>query len=98
MDPAAKTLMKYMLDISEKAYHTGWVDHLEYVLWYAVVNGPMAYGHYQITEEDISTLRKLSYSCEGWIYFNESIGESWVPINEWQDIFTKNVEFVRLRC
>ncbi len=97
MDPDAIALREYMSDISGKAYCAGWVEHLEYALWWAIVNGPMKYGRYEITQNDIETLRKLCRRCEGWIYFDDDKGgESWTSLADWQDRFNRNVELVKM--
>jgi hypothetical protein len=41
---AAEHLLRLMREISERAYHAGWMRDLEFDLWDATVNGPRRYG------------------------------------------------------
>ena len=50
MNVAAKELSSYMSDLSEEAYHAGWMMNLEYDLWQAVIEGPRSYGQMLIDE------------------------------------------------
>ncbi len=96
MSPEAKQLMTYMSEPSERAYSAGWMEHLEYVLWHAIINGPMRYGRLEITSGEIDELQRLRHACGGWIYFDDTSGETWLPIQEWQDLFTTNIDLVQL--
>ncbi len=96
MTPAAKELLEFMTCIATAAYPSGRQQHLEFALWYTVVNGPMSYGQYEITEPDIARLRELSYACDGWIVCRDGASPEWVPLREWQDIFSRHIDLVNL--
>ena len=49
-----------MSEISQHAYGDPWIQHLEFVLWYAIVNGPMSYGRRGIMATDIERLREAT--------------------------------------
>lgn len=74
-----------MSDISEEAYTAGWMSNLEYALWGAVLNGPVKYGRYFISQDDINTLIKLSNEFNCWIYFDHDTLETAIPITEWRE-------------
>jgi len=88
LDDNAQKLADYISSLSLKAYHQDWIQHVEFVLWHAIVQGPIRYGHLDITAEHIKQLRFLSDQCEGWIFYHRSDGLRWVPLFEWQDIYT----------
>jgi hypothetical protein len=39
LEPEAHELAQYMSDLSEDAWHAGWMDGIEFALWDAVING-----------------------------------------------------------
>ena len=84
MSPEAKALMDYMSELSERAYCAGWMQGLEYALWQALLKGRLKYGHLQITQKHVGKLKELSERCEGWIVWDETGEEQWVPIGRWQ--------------
>jgi hypothetical protein len=88
-----KQLADYMSDLSERSYCAGWMIDLEYVLWDAVVDAPRNYGFPAITNEHIDQLKELSDSCGGWIKFDDDKGESFIPMDEWLQIYgaTRNL-------
>ena len=49
MNSDATELMRYMSELSERAYCAGWMEGLEYTLWKAVLEGRLKYGRLQIT-------------------------------------------------
>lgn len=94
MDKNAQALSDYMNMLAAQAYAGGRLQHLEYVLWHALVTGPLQYGRLAITEQHIRELRDLSYQCEGWIVFDEGGGGAWEPLAGWQDMYTRKVDRV----
>jgi len=84
MNSKQKQLAEYMSGKSEEAYYAGWMKGLEYALWEAVLEGPKNYGRLQIQEEHIHELKKLSDACDGWVYFDDSTEETFIPLAEWQ--------------
>ncbi len=95
-DPNVLALRESMIAISLRAFAVDWVDHLEYVLWHMVVNGPMRYGRTFVTQSDIDNLRQLSHRCDCWIYVDRYRGEQCVSLIEWQDVYTHNIDLVTL--
>ena len=78
-------LMTVMSDISERCYYAGWMQHLEYHLWYAVLNGPIRYGQDNITQSDIDILKDLATSCQSWIVFEEH--EIAIGLDQWKKLY-----------
>lgn len=91
MSPEAAQLAQYMSDLSEEAYCAGWMQDLEYDLWTAVVRGSRPYGRLQISDEQIAHLGRLSAECSGWIYFDDTTGETWIPLNRWRSKYEERV-------
>ena len=87
---ASRELADYMSEISEEAYSAGWMDGLEYALWYAVQNGPTNYGRLVISEAHIQKLSHLSSVAKGWVYWHEENVESYIAIQEWVSMFEKD--------
>ncbi|MEJ2130691.1 MAG: hypothetical protein P8Y95_03500 [Gammaproteobacteria bacterium] len=84
----AHELWDYMSLLCEEAYNVSWIQHLEYALWYAVINGPMQYGRMKITERHIAHLKRLSTACAGWIAFDRT----WVRTDEWERMYRDNLD------
>lgn len=78
------TLADYMSTLSELAYYAGWMENLEHALWRAVEVGPFRYGHLDLKAEHIETLKQLSASCGGWIFFDDNTEETFIPIEQWR--------------
>ena len=85
-------LADLMSCISEEAYCADWMANLEYVLWDATLNGGRKYGRYFITQKDIDQLIALCEITNSWIYFDESGGETAIPVNQWQEKFKRDVK------
>ena len=84
LSPAAIDLRLAMSAISEDCYCAGWLISLEYQLWSAVMNGPVAAGCWNVTQSDIDRLRLLARRCGGWIVWDETqLNEAWLPIENW---------------
>ena len=96
MNRAARRLRAYMSSLCRRAYGEGWLDHLEFALWHAVVSGPMRYGQLQIDAATIAELRVLSDECGGWINVVAPGEERCVPLPEWQDLYANNVDLVSM--
>lgn len=82
-----RALAEFMSSISEAAFSAEWMENLEHVLWRAVLNGPLKYGHHEVNKEQIQKLNELSAACGGWIYFDESDEETFVGIGAWRKTF-----------
>ena len=87
MSAAAKELMNYMRELSEEAYHAGWMLNLEYDLWKAVLEGPCGYGQTIIGQKHIESLKELSKQCGGWIIFDEEQEEAFIPMEQWLRLY-----------
>ena len=88
-DAAARRLLELMGELSERAYHAGWMQDLEFDLWDAVANGPRACGVLEVDAAAIDDLAKLSSATGGWWYWDETSDEPrFVRADEWQRIYT----------
>jgi hypothetical protein len=96
LDANARDLRDFMSELCQRAYGAGWIQHLEFALWHAVVNGPMTYGRLEIAEPHIAELRRLSDLSGGWVYVDDELGERSIPLEEWQDVFSRNIDIVRM--
>ena len=83
LTPQQRDLAVYMSELSEQAFSAGWMDGLEQALWRAVVSGPFRYGHLTLTIAHVEKLRALSNACGGWITFDDTFEECFVPLEEW---------------
>ncbi|MCX4025283.1 hypothetical protein H0A36_08255 [Endozoicomonas sp. SM1973] len=97
MEAAAKELADYMNKLALLAYPAGRLQHLEFVLWHAIVIGPFQYGQLTLTHAHIKKLRELSYTCNGWIYRDPVAGETWVSLTQWQDLYSRKIDLVALK-
>ncbi|OGX83644.1 hypothetical protein [Hymenobacter coccineus] len=82
-----QALCDFMSELSEEAYYAGWMDDLEYVLWYTMFKGPASYGRKFIDEQIIIQLKQLSEEAESWIIFDDDTWETAVALPAWQEIF-----------
>ena len=85
-------LAAFMSEISEYCYSAGWAQNLEYALWHAVINGERKYGQSYITEDDISTLIRLSTDADAWVIYDDDKEETVLSLKEWAEKFKKDVE------
>ena len=92
LDGEVRVLAEYMSGISEEAYSASWMDGLEYALWYAVIHGPRIYGRVDITGDVILNLKKRSCGIDGWVYFDEVMGETFISREDWLILYRKNIE------
>ena len=83
LSPEQRALADYMSELSEEAYHAGWMSDLEHVLWRAVMDGPFRYGHLDLSPQHVQRLKSLSEWCGGWIRFDDTEEESFVPLAQW---------------
>ena len=92
MNGQIRELAEYMSELSEEAYTAGWMDGLEYALWYSVENGPRKYGRLEINEEHISSLNNLSGSIGGWVYFDDKSEETFISSKNWLKKYSENIQ------
>ena len=82
-----RELAVYMSELSERSFSAGWMEDLEHALWRSVTVGPFRYGHLELTVEHSSRLKALSDTCGGWIRFDETFEELFVPLAEWIEYY-----------
>jgi hypothetical protein len=87
LDPKQRAPADYMSDLSETGWHAGWLGDLEYWLWDAATMGPRPFGQMELTHEHVDRLRNLSSACGGWIRYDDSDEETFVPIEEWRKLY-----------
>lgn len=80
-------LSQLMSDISEECWCASWLIGTEFVLWEAVLNGPMDWGQGRINEEQIDTLKALSNRYDCWIFALDYVGEIPITIRSWEKIY-----------
>jgi hypothetical protein len=86
-------LLAYIIsNISERCYYASWMDDVEYILWYSLQEGPRRYGHDEISLDDITALKMLSDRCKCWIYFDDVMEETPIPLELWH---VKYTEFIK---
>lgn len=85
--PEQRALAQYMSELSEEAFCAHWMTDLEYNLWEAVVGLRRKYGRITISHAKKQKLRALCDDCEGWIVFENDVGETWLPVEAWQQRF-----------
>lgn len=85
--PEARALAYYMSQISEAAYCAEWMLNLEHALWRAVNDGPFRYGQLELTPAQVGQLRHLSAACAGWIRIDDTSGDTFVPLEEWRQLY-----------
>lgn len=79
----ARLLARLMSDISERCYSAGWMHGTEEVLWCAVQEGPLRWGHGDVTAQDIAMLKALSTAAGGWVVWDVTTRGTSVPMAEW---------------
>ena len=89
LTPKQRALADYMSDLSEEAYCAGWMSGLEYALWEAVLGREGAFGRLLFGPEEVGRLKDLAQACGGWIIFDETKGETWLPMSEWERRFAE---------
>lgn len=89
---AQASLAELMSEISERCYSTGWMRHLEYVLWDAMLQGARKYGHDFVTPEDATNLKKLAEAAKCWILFDDTTEETAIELSVWQELYRREVE------
>ena len=59
------------------------VDIHSHALWRARVEGPFTYTRLEMTDQHVARLRELSERCGGWIMYDLTKGEMFVPMEKW---------------
>jgi hypothetical protein len=78
-----------MSELSEVAYHAGWMKGLEFSLWQVALGERREYGHAIFTAEHPDHLRCLSERCGGWIIFDDVREEAWISDVDWKRRFSE---------
>jgi len=92
LEGGVRALAEYMSELSEEAYTAGWMDGLEYALWYAIENGPRKYGRLDINDAHIEKMKELSGSIGGWIYFDNKFEETFISKENWLSHYGQNIQ------
>ena len=87
LNNSQRALAESMSLLSEAGYHAGWMAGLEFDLWRAVIEGPFRYGRLDLTDDHVERLQRLSDACGGWIVFDSSREETFVPIRHWKETY-----------
>ena len=82
-----QALGDFMSEISEEAYCASWMEDLEYVLWYAILHGPVSYGRKVIDEQIIAQLKRLAEETGSWTLFDDITWQTAVTLPVWQEMF-----------
>lgn len=83
LSESQRELANYMSTISEEAYAASWIEGLEFELWRAIQESPIPYGRLQLTSAHTKRLKELSQICGGWIRFDDTTEEQFVPFSVW---------------
>jgi hypothetical protein len=88
LTPDQRRLAEAMSDLSEQTYCAGWMKNLEYGLWAALLGvADTHHLHFELSAAERAQLQRLSDACGGWIVFDASAGETWLPRAEWASMF-----------
>jgi hypothetical protein len=80
-----RALADYMSMVSEEAFAASWLVDIEHLLWRAIEEPGFHHGRLMLTPQQSRELRVLSQRCDGWIYFDEVKGESFVRLDTWRE-------------
>ena len=83
-----RALAEFMSELSEQAWHAGWMKGLEYELWRAIVDGPFRLGRLTLTSVHVTRLKQLCDLCGGWIVFDDAAEESFASASLWNSIYS----------
>ncbi len=95
-EPGAAALQAFMSALCRDAYACDWADHLEYVLWHALAQGPMRFGRSQLDARSLAELRRLADACGCWVTRERDDSFRALPLAAWQDRFVSNFELLHL--
>jgi len=89
LNEAQRALAQYMSELSEEAYFAGWMGGLEFALWQVALGARSEYGQLVVSQAHISKLIALSQAAGGWIIFDDTLAETWVPLQDWKILFER---------
>ena len=78
-----RALADYMSYLSERAYSAAWIEDLEFILWAQVVGPSVTSTRLALAEQEKVELRRLANLCGGWIVFDETSEETFLPLEQW---------------
>lgn len=82
---AALGLLALMRGISEGYWCAGWMVGLEFSCWRAATGkAPMRFGMGEISERQALLLRELANEADGWWFFDDQNGETFIGLGEWK--------------
>lgn len=86
-------LANLISDISNDHQFAGWMGDIEYSLWKMVVNvgASRHYGFGSVKEHRIDRLYDLANKLQGWVYWNEDCGETFVTLDTWREMYDNYV-------
>lgn len=90
-DPLVWQLAEAMHDLSEDHFCAGWLHDIEYDLWAAVQGDTAGFSANEFSAEEIKVLRDLSNTVKGWVMWEKDVGEVFVPINDWLEIYKRKI-------
>ena len=83
-----RALHAFMSELSEEAWHAGWMEDLEFELWRALVEAPFLYGNLLLNPAHVARLKQLSDACGGWIFFDDAREETFASADLWNCIYS----------
>jgi hypothetical protein len=83
---AAVELRDLMSEISERCYCAGWLIGTETALWRVIRGGNPEWGMGGISPDEVVAMKRLSQACDGWIYFDNTNGQTFIPLGEWEEM------------
>jgi hypothetical protein len=87
LNPAAAARLAWLFsDISDRFYAAGWLQRIEYDLWYLIHQPPpWRIGFSQLSTVDVIEICLLAEACGGWIIWHDEFHyEMWIPLAEWE--------------
>lgn len=95
-DATDAALQAFMSALCRDAYGSDWADHLEYVLWHALSQGPMRFGRSRLDAPALAELRRLADAGGRWVTRERDGAFIALPLAAWQDRFAANFELLRM--
>lgn len=92
-----EALYKLISDISERCWHAGWMDGVEFYLWALITKQIITiedrqYGIDIISEKEVNELKTLSKEVKGWFTFDEEkVQIVFIDLEDWEKLFHDNI-------
>jgi hypothetical protein len=82
--PSEWALYSLMEDISQEAQFASWLIGLEYRLWKIADSGDAHDPAFRLTDAQISDLREMRTTCDGWICWPDHASEAqYIATEDW---------------